>query len=120
MTSKEIAHSLDVTQETVRNWINSGKLIPNANGQFSTSDVEKMNLNKYDGPQWVTSHEAGRLLGITRATVYSYTQSGLLKSERLRGRCFISTSSIREYLNSQQQKLAKTLLELSNMEQSYA
>ena len=120
MTSKEIATSLGVTQETVRNWINSGKLIADANGEFSRKDVEKMNLSKFDGPNWVTSHEAGRLLGITRATVYSYTQSGLLKSERLRGRCFISTSSIRQYLNTQQQKLAATLLELNIMEQSYA
>lgn len=46
-------------------------------------------------PVWVTVHEAGRLTGLGRTSVYELIATGELKSAKIAGRRLVSYASIR-------------------------
>ena len=110
MNKKEVSIKLDVTSETVRNWIRDGVLVPNSNGEFKPEDVEALDISKYDDSfRWCTVQQAAHLLGLTRATIFTYCSSGTLIKESMRGRSFISLTSIRDHLMMESKQITGKL-----------
>jgi len=116
LTRLEVAKTLEVTKETVRNWIRDGILQPDEQGMFDAAEVEPLKLDNFlNNPQWVSIPEAATLLGVTRATVFNYTEKGTLEKQRLRGRSFITLESIYALLRQEHQRLAQQVDEVRRL-----
>lgn len=106
LNRREVAANLAVTLETVRNWISSGLLVPDENGLIDAKQLEQLDLSKYeDSNQWVTIQKACELLEVTRATVFNYCAAKVLDRATLRGRSYVSLSSIQAVLLSKKQDI---------------
>jgi len=105
MTKRDVSNYLGVSRDTVRDWVNSGRLTPDDGGEFTLQDVEELSFSRFNSPEWLTTYEAGKLLGITRATVATYSQAGLLEKVQLRGRSFVSLTSVKNLLLSKRQEI---------------
>ena len=110
MTKKEVSIKLNVTSETVRNWIRDGVLVPDEKGEFKAEDVMALDTSKYeDSFRWCTIQQAAHLLGLTRATIFTYCSSGTLIKESMRVRSFISLASIRDHLMMESRQITGKL-----------
>ena len=114
LNKKQIASKLQVTQETVRNWVTTGVLVPDENNLVGLDQLDKLDLSRYeDSDQWVTIQKTCEILEVTRATVFNYCAARLLERATLRGRSYISLGSIAEVLNQKKASIDKRINNLA-------
>ena len=115
LNRRDVAANLAVTLETVRNWISSGLLVPDANGLIDAKQLEQLDLSRYeDSNQWVTIQKACELLEVTRATVFNYCAAKVLDRATLRGRSYVSLSSIQAVLLNKKQEIETKIQNLQH------
>lgn len=115
LNRREVAANLAVTLETVRNWISSGLLVPDENGLIDAKQLEQLDLSRYeDSNQWVTIQKACELLEVTRATVFNYCAAKVLDRATLRGRSYVSLSSIQTVLLNKKHEIETKIQNLQH------
>lgn len=115
LNRRDVAANLAVTLETVRNWISSGLLVPDADGLIDAKQLEQLDLSRYeDSNQWVTIQKACELLEVTRATVFNYCAAKVLDRATLRGRSYVSLSSIQTVLLNKKHEIETKIQNLQH------